>query len=314
MAKAREITGIDCGESGLEGAAKVLRARFAEVLEFREAALEAKGIKGVHDMRVAIRRLRSALRDFASALKRKPLKKISKEIKRFADALGAARDEDVAIIALQKLRKKSRDKSVKKEIVRLIEERRARRERAHLDLIEKLALSDMENLQDGFEQTIDEATRHEAETVISFGEAGREIIAKCLREFCDLSVGIYEPFAGERLHELRIAAKRLRYALELFSICWGEAIEPFADGVAQMQDFLGEVHDADVWLESISERLQNADETAANIWLLSEFVEKRTKNYRLALKLWKEWQENNFIGEMRSVVLQNTSQTITHEI
>lgn len=315
MAKAREITGIDCGENALEGAAKVLRTRFAEVLDFREAALEAKGVKGVHDMRVAIRRLRSALRDFAFALKRKPLKKISKEIKRFADALGAARDEDVAIIALQKLRKKSRDKFVKKEIARLIEERRARRERAHLDLIEKLALSDVENLQDGFEQTIDEATRRdETETVITFGEAGREIIAKSLREFCDLSVSIYEPFAGERLHELRIAAKRLRYALELFSICWGESVEPFADGVAQMQDFLGEVHDADVWLEIFSGRLQEANETAADIWLLSEFVEKRTKNYRLALKLWKEWQENDFIGEMRSVVLQNTSQTITHEI
>jgi CHAD domain-containing protein len=140
MAKAREITEIDCSESAPECAAKVLRARFAEVFEFRDAALEAKAVKGVHDMRVATRRLRSALRDFAFALKRKSLKEISKDIKQFADALGAARDEDVAIAALQKLRKKSRDKHVKKGIAKLIEERRARRDQAHLDLIEKLAV------------------------------------------------------------------------------------------------------------------------------------------------------------------------------
>ncbi|NJM52825.1 MAG: CHAD domain-containing protein [Blastocatellia bacterium] len=30
------------------------------------------------------------------------------------------------------------------------------------------------------------------------------------------------------MHQLRIAAKRLRYAIELFAICWGEQISPFA--------------------------------------------------------------------------------------
>ena len=308
MAKAREITGIDCAANALECAAKVLRARFAEVLEFRAAALDFEAIEGVHDMRVATRRLRSALRDFAYVTKKKPLKEISKDIKQFADALGAARDEDVAIVALEKLRKKSRDKHVKKGIAKLIEERRARRDQAHLDLIEKLAASNMENLENSFGKAIDEAARQdETGRVITFNEAGREIIAKCLKEFCDLSIHIYEPFADEPLHKLRIAAKRLRYALELFTICRGASLAPFADSISEMQDFLGEIHDADVWLESLSERLQQTDENAANIWLLSEFVEKRTKNYRAALKLWSEWQKDDFINKMRIVILQEAS-------
>src|SRR5687768_9921549 len=225
MAKAREITGIDCDANALECAAKVLRARFAEVLEFRAAALDSKDIEGVHDMRVATRRLRSALRDFAYVTKKKSLKEISKDIKQFADALGAARDEDAAIAALKKLRKKSRDKHIKKGIAKLIEERLARRDRAHFDLIEKLAVSNMENLQNNFEKAIDEAARQdETGRVITFNEAGREIIAKCLKEFCDLCVNIYEPFADQPLHKLRIAAKRLRYALELFTICRGTSL------------------------------------------------------------------------------------------
>ena len=68
MAKAREITGLDCEANAIECAAKILRARFEEVLEFRSAALDSEGIEGVHDMRVATRRLRSALRDFAYLL------------------------------------------------------------------------------------------------------------------------------------------------------------------------------------------------------------------------------------------------------
>lgn len=308
MAKTKEITGIDCDADALEWAAKVLRVRFEDVLEQRGGALHSEDIKGVHSMRVATRRLRSALRDFAYLMKKKPLKKISREIKRIADALGAARDEDVAIAALEKLREKSADYQVKEGIDRLIEERRARREQAQLDLMETLSVSNIENLQINFEKAIDRAAQQtKTDRVITFNEAGRRVVSKSLEEFCDLSINIYEPFVDEPLHEFRIAAKRLRYAIELYTACWGERISPFAEGVAEMQGFLGEVHDADVWLESISERLRKADENPANIWLLSEFVEKRTKNYRAALKLWNEWKEGDFINGMRAVVLRETS-------
>lgn len=304
MAKAKEIIGLDCNANALEWAAQTLRVRFEEVLDLRGAALHSEGIGGVHDMRVATRRLRSALRDFAQLMKKKSLKKISKDIKQIADTLGTARDQDVAIIALEKLRKKSKDKQVKAGIVKLIAERRAKRERAQLDLMETLAIKQMEILQKSFEKTIAEATRQTtAARVITFNEAGRNVVSNSLEEFCDLSENIYEPFVDKPLHKLRIAAKRLRYAVELYTACWGERIVPFTDGIAEMQGFLGEVHDADVWLESLSERLRKADENAANIWLLSEFVEKRTKNYRAALKLWNEWQKNDFINKMRAVIL-----------
>lgn len=309
MAKAKEITGLDCNANALEWAAKTLRVRFEEVLELRGAALHSEGIAGVHDMRVATRRLRSGLRDFAHLMKKKSLKKVSKDIKQIADTLGTARDQDVAIVALEKLRKKSKDKQVKEGIVKLIEERRARREQAQLDLMETLAISQMEILQKKFEKTIAEATREtRSAQVITFNEAGQNVVGSSLEEFCDLSENIYEPFVDEPLHELRIAAKRLRYAVELYTACWGEKIVPFADGIAEIQGFLGEIHDADVWLETLSKCLRKADENAANIWLLSEFVEKRTKNYRAALKLWNEWQKNDFINKMRAVILlQKTS-------
>lgn len=311
MAKAKEIIGLDCDANVLEWAEKVLRVRFEEILEKREAALHSEDIEGVHDMRVTTRRLRSGLHDFAHLMKKKPLKQLKKDLKQIADALGAARDQDVAIVALEKLQKKSRNKQTKESIAKLIEERRSLREQAQIGLIETLSIPALEDLQKRFDKAIDAATRQEKSVhVISFNEAGRKVVGKSLKEFCDLSENIYEPFIEEPLHELRIAAKRLRYAIELYTACWGEHIAPFADEVADMQGFLGEVHDADVWLESLSERLRNSNGNAINqasIWLLSEFVEKRTKNYRSALKLWGKWKETDFIERMQTTISQIAS-------
>ncbi len=303
MAKAKEITGLDCEANVLDWADKVLRVRFGEILEKREMALHSESIEGVHDMRVATRRLRSALRDFAPLMKKKPIKKSKKDLKQITDALGAARDQDVAIIALEKLRKKSRVENIKNGIAELIEQRRDLREQAAIGLPEILSATALEDLQKCFDKAVDEAVKHK-KTAISFNKAGRDVVGKSLKEFCALSDHIYEPFIDEPLHELRIAAKRLRYAVELYTVCWGKQIEPFAKEIAEMQNFLGEVHDADVWLESLSESLRNGDDNRANIWLLSEFVEKRTKNYRAALKLWSDWKNTDFIGRLQAIIVR----------
>jgi CHAD domain-containing protein len=108
---------------------------------------------------------------------------------------------------------------------------------------------------------------------------------------------------------MRIAAKRLRYAVELFTACWGASIAPFADEIAQMQAVLGEVHDCDIWLESLGARMRkrqtsavNGSERQATVWLLSEFIKNRTKNYRAALKLWSEWETNDFSERLRAII------------
>jgi CHAD domain-containing protein len=154
------------------------------------------------------------------------------------------------------------------------------------------------------------AARKKSKRTISFNEAGREVVADGLRDLLDLGASLYEPFKTEELHEMRIAAKRLRYAIELFVACWGERIAPFAKEIAEMQSFLGEVHDSDIWIESLGKRLRRGQAGAATnendyqtaAWLLSEFVKKRTKEYRSALKLWSEWETSAFAERMRALM------------
>src|SRR3982750_3899622 len=103
MAKAKRIKGIDCNREAAAGMKLVLVTRFGELYEFREAALDWTDPEGVHSMRVASRRLRSALRDFMPYLRKRPLASVLKQLRGLADALGEVRDQDVAIQALEEI-------------------------------------------------------------------------------------------------------------------------------------------------------------------------------------------------------------------
>ncbi len=82
MAKATEIVGLDCEASAAQAIVIVLRARFAEMCALRDAALEWSEPEGVHDMRVASRRLRSALRDFAPFMRKRKLASSMQDLKK----------------------------------------------------------------------------------------------------------------------------------------------------------------------------------------------------------------------------------------
>jgi CHAD domain-containing protein len=100
MAKEREIEGITAEMPFAEAGALVVETRAAELLAHSEGVLDTTEIEGVHDMRVATRRLRAALEVFAPCFPKRPHEKVLKEVKAIADALGERRDRDVAIASL----------------------------------------------------------------------------------------------------------------------------------------------------------------------------------------------------------------------
>ena len=305
MEKADNNSAVDCSAAdAIRWSAEVLRTRFAEILNFRAAALNSEDIEAVHDMRVATRRLRSAIRDFAPQMGKNSFRQLQKDLKDFADALGTARDQDVAIAALEKLQTKAADESVKKGIGELIKERCALREQAQTVLTQTLTDANLSKLETRFTAAIDKTLEKKAAAeTMPVSATGRAVILARLDEFCDLSAALYAPFRIRELHRLRISAKRLRYAIELFVVCWEEQIAPFAREIAEMQTFLGELHDADAWIENVGKRLRrNGGESSADLWLLAEFVKDHTKNYRGALELWSFWKSRGFIENLRTVL------------
>lgn len=314
MAKAKEISGLDCAADALQRAAEVLRVRSDEVFSLRETALDFSDIEGVHSMRVATRRLRSALRDFMPLMEQRPSKKLRKQLKQLADALGTVRDQDVAMVALEELQAEAETELIKEGIGKLLKERGEQRETARLNLTETLTLNNLNDLQERFTAAIAKAAKgKQSKKIATFNEAGRSVVADSWQNLLDLGASLYEPFNVDQLHEMRIAAKHLRYAIELFAACWGERIAPFADEIAELQSFLGEVHDCDIWINSLGERLRDGQEKTMTddvdyqtaVWLLSKFVKKRTKQYRSALKLWSQWKADDFSERMRAAIIEN---------
>jgi CHAD domain-containing protein len=101
VAKPRSIPGLSEDDPYAAAAARVVRVRTAEVAENAAGVLDVEEIEGVHDMRVATRRLRAALEVFEPCFPRKRFRAALREVKALADALGERRDRDVTIASLR---------------------------------------------------------------------------------------------------------------------------------------------------------------------------------------------------------------------
>jgi CHAD domain-containing protein len=69
-----------------------------------------------------------------------------------------------------------------------------------------------------------------------------------LRGFADEALA---PDASEAQHNMRIAAKRLRYALEIFEPCPGEEAKVARLSAKRLQSVLGDLHDCDLMLAKV---------------------------------------------------------------
>lgn len=89
-----------------------------------------------------------------------------------------------------------------------------------------------------------------------------KIIAVRLDEVFSFMPKARDPAAVHTLHDLRIAAKRLRYVLELFGDQFGPYATDAAKQAKKLQDLLGEIHDCDVTrprVAALAEELRAAD-------------------------------------------------------
>jgi CHAD domain-containing protein len=83
-----------------------------------------------------------------------------------------------------------------------------------------------------------------------------------LRSFADEAL---DPAASEAQHDMRIAAKRLRYVLEVTEVCFDSEAKAARRAAKELQTVLGEIHDCDVMLPRVEdqvERLQADDARA----------------------------------------------------
>ena len=84
-----------------------------------------------------------------------------------------------------------------------------------------------------------------------FADAAERIVRVRVDELYSFMPRALDPDESQTLHDFRIAAKRLRYILELTSPCFGPYAAKAAKRARELQDLVGEIHDCDEMLPRV---------------------------------------------------------------
>lgn len=231
------------------GAENILRNLAALEQEF-EGVRQAQDIEAIHRMRVASRRLRTAIPLFGPLAAPKKYENWIQSLRALTKALGAARDCDVQIDHLHhfylELPTGPNRPGVRRLLLRLHQRRQKLQqavEKALADLAKSGTPMEIGRKLHPFLEGVESPAHSEALYLLSCS-AVREKLEQFL---------FYEPFIQvpenkDELHAMRIAAKHLRYTLEIFSPLYTSELKPYLKALRLTQELLGEIHDCDVWM------------------------------------------------------------------
>lgn len=199
--------------------------------------------EGVHQMRVALRRLRSALKVFGKALGCAEIIDLDQRLKALANALGPARDWDVFLAGA------GADLTAvlpEKPILSLVASARQQRATAYRELARVLDGSTLR-------QTVITAATVAATRPWPAEPAAEDIevfAARTLHRRHKRMLAHGRDIASwpdEELHALRLDGKRLRYAAEFFApLFGGHSTKRFLKRLSALQETLGIVNDGAV--------------------------------------------------------------------
>jgi len=256
--------------------ARLLRRRILSLLDALPAATSGD-VTSVHRARVASRRLRAVLPVLAEAAESESLDRAQKQVRRITRSLGPIREIDVALGHLGEVGAASgaTPRAIAKVRAHLVNERTARR-RAMLEVITPATLHKLKDRLHRAPHGHAASADHDVEV----RGARRRVVerARALEGEIQRVGGLYVP---ERLHAVRIAAKKLRYALEVERELTRSRAVARINRLKRLQDTLGEIHDFEILLEHVRDvqaRLAGSDlRTAAELDILVRTLEERCR-------------------------------------
>ena len=247
--KAKGPTPIHTQQTVSEAFRAILLHNFNYLSTWEAEARSWTDIEGVHQMRVAFRRMRSALRVFRSAIPRPVTAPWADEMRWLANQLGPARDLDVFIAEGLDLMVGKLPLPGQEKLTALTQQRRAQAyENVRLMLDSDRYACFKQNFGAWLETRTwlegdlqDKHRQRLAANVIPFA---RKLLDKQERQVQAAGDHVNQDSAQE-MHQLRIECKKLRYAVEFFNSLF-KGMDGFISHLKQLQDLLGIMHDVAV--------------------------------------------------------------------
>ncbi len=220
---------------------RVLDRRIHALVDHLPAALEGD-TSAVHQARVASRRLREALPVFGAALHRRRVRRLGTRLRRLTRALGEVRESDVLLDTLETL---VTEQHAPPEVVHVVQPEIGReRSLAFEHLTQVFDAGRARRLLARLERF----ARHIPSPDVD--SSWRSVHADRIRQRAHALLGAVADagalFDADRLHAVRIAVKKLRYALELAGEVKIVAAGALVRQLREIQEILGQLHDTDV--------------------------------------------------------------------
>jgi putative phosphoesterase len=312
-------------------ASQSILTRLKTMLTEVEGVRVGQDIEAIHHLRVATRRLRTALNLFPDLVK----PKWNKQLKGLAHALGAARDLDVQIEFLKQAVAKAPDSTLRPGLQRLLLRLTQRRERRQIKVLKALDQFEANNVARNMLQALTPAPEEAAspDNLAGARERAAQAIAQLVQEALTFDQAVHDPARVAELHQLRITCKHLRYTLEIFAPLYtagadlrgspaGEntgsplpdspssesSLQPYLTLFKTFQEILGDIHDSDVWIEFLPKFIEEErtrtveyfghDRSFKQLepglrYLLEERHYHRSVRYNKFLDLWIAHREAN---------------------
>jgi CHAD domain-containing protein len=218
----------------------LLQRRSRDLKRHLPAAISGNG-DGVHRARVASRRLRETVPVLVKGVKGSKAGKARRKIRRLTRALGTVRELDVTVTILDELaRREHLPRTALEEVRAHVLTERDRRRALMLERLETVNMENQGRRLAGVAAALQQSTSQEWRAILASRLMSR---SRKLAAVVGEAGQIYEP---ERLHQVRIAAKKLRYALEIAADSRSAAAAPQVRLLKRIQDTLGRLHDLQV--------------------------------------------------------------------
>lgn len=303
-------------------AARSVRRHIKQLTSQIEGIQKAEDVEPLHRARVASRRLRQALDVFEDCFAKEQVVSWRKQIRQLGRGLGKARDRDVQIAWITELLGRLEDRRCVPGVAAILIRCQRKRDRLQPDVLRSLrrllagrALHEMLTATKKLIAAA-EATRVAESSPVVFERAEKHITerARALRAF-EPCLARSDDVEGH--HAMRIAAKRLRYTMELFRPLYGGELDRVLEAIKQVQSLLGDVHDSDVWQKQLDKMLQKESKRLVRHYrhsgplaalapglefLKSECRRRRESRFSALAQFWREQTEAGLWDELSEIV------------
>ncbi|MGW8255874.1 MAG: CHAD domain-containing protein [Thermoguttaceae bacterium] len=303
-------------------AAKFVRKQAQQLLAQFKGLRRSADIEYVHRARVASRRLGAATQMFGECFKRGQVKRWTKAIRRIRSELSEARDKDVQIEVLCEILASLTDKTCFLGVARLLANMESQRERLQTGVVKSVKRIKRQGVLKEMAKeakkilTAAKANPTLKQTHAGYARAEQEILER-LEGLLSLEDCLSRPDDQQSHHLLRIAAKRLRYTIEIVRPIYSDGMGTVLEAIKKLQTLLGEIHDCDVWqtqLDSFAGKerkriisLYGNDGPFQRLKVGIEFLrenrsQRRRQCFAELMRFWAELEERALWDKLMSIV------------